>query len=69
MGDSNEYLKPLNVEEAEKIRFHVYAETGERIQTFKWWTELCRFVYSNPTTRWEMVMLDEVQKESLDAKR
>jgi len=67
MGDSIKYSKPLSVEEADRCRFHVYAATGERIKTLKSYIELCRFIYSNPTTRWEMVMLDEVQKESLDA--
>jgi hypothetical protein len=66
MGDSNEYRKPLSDEEVDRCRFHIYAATGERIKTLKSYIELCRFVYSNPTTRWEMVMLDEVQKESLN---
>ena len=66
MASSNEYSTPLSEQDCMKCRFHVYAATGERIKTFQWWHELCRFVYSNPNTRWEMEMLDEVQKENLD---
>ena len=64
-----EYAKPLSEEECKRLRFHAYSPDGIRIATFQWWVDLCRFVYSNPTTRWEMVILDEVQKESQDGKR
>jgi len=66
MGSSNEYRKPLSDEEVARCRFHIYAATGERIKTLKSYIELCRFIYSNPNTRWEMEMLDEVQKENVD---
>ena len=66
MADSNEYCTPLSDFEVARCRFHIYAATGERIKTLKSYIELCRFVYSNPNTRWEMEMLDEVQKENLD---
>ena len=66
MADSNEYARPLSNEEVARCRFHIYAATGERIKTLKSYIELCRFVYSNPNTRWEMEMLDEVQKENVD---
>lgn len=67
MASSNEYRTPMSDEDVARCRFHVYAATGERIKTLKSYIDLCRFVYSNPNTRWEMEMLDEIEKENIDA--
>ena len=67
MASSNEYNTLMSDEDVARCRFHVYAATGERIKTFKSFIELCRFVYSNPNTQWEMEMLDEGEKENTDA--
>lgn len=67
MANSNEYRTPMSDEDVARCRFHVYAATGERIKTLKSWIELCRFVYSHQGTRWEMEMLDKVEKENADA--
>lgn len=66
MADSTKYMTPLSDFDVARCRFHIYAATGERIKTLKSYIELCRFVYSNPNTRWEMEMLDQVQKENVD---
>ena len=66
MASSIEYMTPMSDEDVARCRFHIYAATGERIKTLKSYIELCRFIYSNPNTRWEMEMLDEVQKENVD---
>lgn len=66
MASSNEYMTPMSDKDVARCRFHIYAATGERIKTLKSYIELCRFIYSNPNTRWEMEMLDEVQKENVD---
>jgi hypothetical protein len=66
MANSNEYMTPMSDFDVARCRFHIYTATGERIKTLKSYIELCRFIYSNPNTRWEMEMLDEVQKENVD---